>query len=88
MQGEEKEITLLPANTIATSTDGISWTLDEKEVPTCRVCYLSEGVLFSPCLCDGSVRFIHQGIYHNKYKNTLYYPPRSPHPLPDITPHL
>eukprot|EP00494_Astrolonche_serrata_P027668 UN27932 len=34
---------------------------NEKDEPSCRICFggSDEGLLISPCLCDGSVKYVH-----------------------------
>eukprot|EP01095_Lingulamoeba_sp_RSL-Kostka_P006629 TRINITY_DN208_c0_g1_i2.p1 TRINITY_DN208_c0_g1~~TRINITY_DN208_c0_g1_i2.p1 ORF type:complete len:249 (-),score=57.59 TRINITY_DN208_c0_g1_i2:214-960(-) len=33
---------------------------EEEEGDICRICRLSEGTLISPCLCDGTIKYIHK----------------------------
>ena len=33
---------------------------NEQEEQVCRVCHESSGILYHPCKCDGSIRYVHQ----------------------------
>lgn len=33
---------------------------EDEDVQVCRVCHESSGILYHPCKCDGSIRFVHQ----------------------------
>jgi hypothetical protein len=40
---------------------------------TCRICFETEGQLYSPCKCDGSVKYVHGGCLLQWIKTRAHY---------------
>jgi hypothetical protein len=41
------------------------------EDPTCRICLESNGPLFSPCLCNGTMKYVHEDCLETWHKKSI-----------------
>lgn len=39
--------------------------------PACRICLESNGILFSPCLCNGSIKYVHETCLETWRKKSI-----------------